>query len=273
MSKPIIVGAVLYDPKVSVIWDIIGNFFEQNGCPIDTVFYTNYELQVTGLLDGHLDIAWNSPLAWLDAQHRSRSTCRAIAMRDTDRDRKSFLVAKRSGGLKTLADLRGKIVALGAKDSPQATLIPLGLLGRAGLVSDRDFTVRRFDVLVGKHGDHIGGELEAFRCVKSGNADVCAMLDLNWLAWTKDGTIDTEQFEVIAETDLFDHCVFAVRSSFDSAREAEWLKVLYSMSYENPAHREMMDLEGLKAWLPGRTSGFAALADAVERLDYFSVQP
>ena len=35
------------------------------------------------------------------------------------------------------------------------------------------------------------------------------------------------------------------------------------MRYDNPAHREMMDLEGLKAWLPGRTTGYAALADAV----------
>ena len=41
------------------------------------------------------------------------------------------------------------------------------------------------------------------------------------------------------------------------------------MSYDNPAHREMMDMEGLKAWLPGRTSGFAALSDAVQRQHYF----
>ena len=62
-EKPIIVGAVLYDPKVSVIWDIIRDFFEDNGCPMDVVFYTNYELQNQGLISGHLDIAWNSPLA------------------------------------------------------------------------------------------------------------------------------------------------------------------------------------------------------------------
>jgi sterol desaturase/sphingolipid hydroxylase (fatty acid hydroxylase superfamily) len=62
-----VIGAVLYNPKVSVIWDIISAFFQDNGCPIDTVFYTNYELQVEALLKGHIDIAWNSPLAWLDA--------------------------------------------------------------------------------------------------------------------------------------------------------------------------------------------------------------
>jgi hypothetical protein len=43
MDPPILLGAVLYDPKVSVIWEIICDFFEENRCPIDTVFYTNYE--------------------------------------------------------------------------------------------------------------------------------------------------------------------------------------------------------------------------------------
>lgn len=55
--KPVILGAVRYDPKVSVIWDIIRDFFDANGCPMDVVFYTNYELQNQGLLSGHLDIA------------------------------------------------------------------------------------------------------------------------------------------------------------------------------------------------------------------------
>ena len=61
-------------------------------------------------------------------------------------------------------------MAVGAKDSPQATLIPLGLLQREGLLPGRDYDVRRFDRLVGKHGDHVGGELDAFRCLEAGDA-------------------------------------------------------------------------------------------------------
>ncbi len=97
MAKPVVVGAVLYDPKVSVIWDIIREFFEENGCPMDVVFYTNYERQVDDLVKGYIDIAWNSPLAWLDAQRRSDGKCRAIAMRDTDRDRVSHIVVRQNG--------------------------------------------------------------------------------------------------------------------------------------------------------------------------------
>ena len=44
------------------------------------------------------------------------------------------------------------------------------------------------------------------------------------------------------------------------------------MSYDNPAHREMMDLEGLKQWLPGRTTGFGPLTEAVARQRYFADQ-
>ena len=45
--------------------------------------------------------------------------------------------------------------------------------------------------------------------------------------------------------------------------------ILFPMSYDNPAHREMMDLEGLKAWLPGRTMGFGPLSAAVESERFF----
>ena len=270
MTRPIIVGAVLYDPKVSVIWEIIRGFFESNQCPVDVVFYTNYELQVDALLAGHIDIAWNSPLAWVDAQRRSRNGCRAIAMRDTDRDRISYVVARRGGPVQALGDLKGRTIATGAIDSPQATLIPLGRLRREGLSPGENLAVRRFDVLVGKHGDHVGGERDALACVTQGDAAACAMLDLNWDSWIKDGTIDANQFGIVGETDRFDHCVFTVRQDLDSSAEKAWLDALFAMRYDNPAHREMMDLEGLKAWLPGRTTGFGPLTAAVESERFFA---
>ncbi len=265
MDKPIIVGAVLYDPKVSVIWDIIRDFFEQQGVPMDVVFYTNYELQVDALAKGHIDLAWNSPLAWLDTVRKTGGECRAIAMRDTDRDRVSHIVVSKSSGITKLTDLKGKTVAAGALDSPQAHLIPIDFLLEKGL----DFEVKRFDLLVGKHGDHVGGELEAFRCMAKGDAAASCMVDLNWSAWTKDGTIDGTAFKILATTAPYDHCVFAVREDFDRAREKRWLDALFSMTYDNPTHRQMMDMEGLKKWEPGRISGFGPLSHAVETLRFF----
>lgn len=270
MTRPILVGAVVYDPKVVTIWEIIKAYFIKNGCDMDFLFFSNYELQVEALLKGQIDIAWDSPLAWVDTVRQSNGACRAIAMRDTDRDRQTHILVRADSGIDTIEQLRGKVVATGAKDSPQATLIPIGMLQRAGLEPGKEFTVKRFDVLVGKHGDHVGGERDALEALKSGEVDACCVLDLNWGLWSSDGTADTTKIKVLATTDKFDHCVFAVRSDFPEELERAWLKVLHSMSYDNPDHKEMMDMEGLKEWLPGRTSGFGPLIEAVEMQRYFS---
>ncbi|MCC6202753.1 MAG: PhnD/SsuA/transferrin family substrate-binding protein [Gammaproteobacteria bacterium] len=267
--QPIIVGAVLYDPKVSVIWDIIRDFFEANEVPMDTVFYTNYELQVSALLAGGIEVAWNSPLAWLDAQRRSENGCRAIAMRDTDRDRCSHLIVASDGPIATLADLRGKTVAFGAQDSPQATLIPKEHLLRHGL-GETDYVTRRFDLAVGKNGDHIGGELEAFRCLQRQEAAASCLIDLNWNSWTADGTIDPARYRILTTTGRYDHCVFTVRHEFPREREAPFLHALMAMDYANPKHREMMDLEGLKRWEPGRVNGFELLTAACANQQFFA---
>lgn len=261
MARPSLVGAVVYDPKVVIIWDIIKDFFEAQGCPMDYVFFSNYELQVKALMDGSVDIAWNSPLAWLECQAASNNGCRAIAMRDTDRDRISHWVIRTDSGIEAATDLAGKSVGVGATDSPQATLIPLQLLAKVGV---QPGDVRYHNVLVGKHGDHIGGELDSLKALMAGEVDATAMLDLNWDRWSTDGTLDPAKYRILVSTPRFDHCVFGVRNDFPAEMEEPWLRTLMSMSYDNPDHREMMDLEGLKEWLPGRTTGFDALTDAVK---------
>lgn len=268
-TQPLTLGAVLYDPKVSIIWEIICDFFEKNGVPMDVVFFTNYEKQVDALVGGLLDIAWNSPLAWLDTERRGEGRFTAVVMRDTDCDRRTHFVAKRGSGIEQLEQLRGKTLGVGASDSPQATLIPVEVLHRQHLEAGKDFEVVRFDVLVGKHGDHIGGELDAFRALEKGKVSVSTMLDLNWNTWTKDGTINASEYTTIATTGLFDHCVFAVKNELPQAVRDTWNQVLFSMTYENPKHREMMDMEGLKAWVPGRTSGFELLSSAIKNQKFW----
>jgi phosphonate transport system substrate-binding protein len=264
------VGAVLYDPKVVTIWEIIKGFFGSQGYSMECEFYDTYELMTDALLAEEVQIAWNSPLAWVDVARRTKGACRALAMRDTDRDRRTHFVAHRKSGIGSVEGLRGKTLATGARDSPQSHLLPLHHLRERGLVAGRDYEVRRFDLLVGKHGDHIGGELEALRSVQRSESDACAVLDLNWARWQADGTADPSQLVSIGTTTPFDHCNFSVLAAFPAEEESRWTKTLFSMRYDTPSHREMMDMEGLKAWLPGRTTGYAALTAAVEEEGFFA---
>ena len=44
------------------------------------------------------------------------------------------------------------------------------------------------------------------------------------------------------------------------------------MSIADPAVRPLLDLEGLTAWRPGRTSGYAALEAAVDETGFYDAE-
>ena len=64
----LLLGAVAYDPKVVTIWNGFEDYFSFHGLMMDTIFFTNYERQVEAHLTGHIHVAWNSPLAWLQTR-------------------------------------------------------------------------------------------------------------------------------------------------------------------------------------------------------------
>ena len=101
MSDTLLMGAVAYDPKVVTIWDGFKEFFAERDLDFDYVLYSNYERQVQGHFAGQYHVAWNSPLAWIQADRVAKArgrTARAVAMRDTDCDLTSLIVVKADSG-------------------------------------------------------------------------------------------------------------------------------------------------------------------------------
>lgn len=270
-KNQLLLGAVAYDPKVITIWDGFQSYFHRHGLEFDYILYTNYERQVEALLAGEVHVAWNSPLAWIQTDLVARKLglrAEAICMRDTDRDLVSVIVAREDGPVRKASDLKGRRVAVGAKDSPQATLIPLYHLTQNGLEPERDFKVLPFDRLVGKHGDHIGGERDAARALIRGDCDAACLIDGNLLLFTQESTLPAGSTRTIATTPLYDHCNFTVLGGRMPDSVARFRELLLGMSYEDPDVRRLLDLEGLKRWLPGRTDGYRLLSSAVDHFGY-----
>lgn len=266
-NQPLVLGAVAYDPKTVTIWDGFLAFFKQHGLDFDFVLYENYERQVAAHFAGHIDIAWNSPLAWVQAEREAKRvgrTARAVAMRDSDRDLTSVVLVRAGAGISKVADLKGKRVAVGAADSPQATLIPLLHLAEAGVEPYRDFEVIRHDLLLGKHGDHIGGEREAVKALAAGKVDAACIIGSNHLLFTQEGTVAAGSLQVLSETGVYDHCNFTVLDGAPPTVD-RFCDLLFAMSYDDATVRRLLDLEGLKKWLPGRVEGYAMLERAVDR--------
>jgi ABC-type phosphate/phosphonate transport system substrate-binding protein len=215
-------------------------------------------------------VAWNSPLAWVESERIAAAAGRraeAIAMRDTDCGLTSVILV-RADGPRSLAELQGKRIAAGAADSPQATLIPLGYLASQGVT---DLDVIRFDKLLGKHGDHIGGERDAAAALIRGDVDAACMIDGNHLLFSREGVIPPGATRILATTPEYDHCNFTVLDGAPAGSIAKFRELLLGMSYADPEVRPLLDMEGLKQWRPGRTEGYAALHEAVDR--FGCVQP
>ena len=268
----LVLGAVAYDPKVVTIWEGFRAWFVAQGLPFDYVLYSNYERQVEALLAGQVHVAWNSPLAWVRARRLARARGLAVsevAMRDTDCDLTSVVVVRADSPVRSVSDLAGRTVGVGAVDSPQATLIPLSHLRAQGLVPGRDFVVRHHDVAVGKHGDHVGGEREAARALLAGTVDAACMIDGNHLLFTHEGTLVPGATRILTQTAPYDHCNFTVTNAAPAPLVERFGRLLLAMSYEDPEVRPLLDLEGLTSWRPGRTEAYAALEAAVSEAGFY----
>jgi phosphonate transport system substrate-binding protein len=265
------IGAVAYDAKVVTIWEGFQSYFETRGIKVDYVLYSNYESQVDALLNDEIEIAWNSPLAWVKAQLMSHEQCQALAMRDSDRDLTTKIIVRKNSEIEDLKDLQGKIVAVGATDSPQATLIPLSFLAGTGLRLGEDCEVLYHNVMVGKHGDHIGGERDAARALADGTADAACILDNNYSTFINEGTLDPGTTVILASTPAFDHCNFTAKRGLPSAMVGNFSRGLLEMSFSDSVVRPYMEMEGLKQWLPARTDGYEQLEQAVARFGFYEV--
>ena len=196
-SRPFVLGAVAYDPKVVTIWEGFKDWFAAHEFAFDYVLYSGYEAQAEAHVAGQVDVTWDSPLAWVRTRRMAAARgreARAVAMRDTDQDLTSVVLVRSDSDIAEVAQLAGCSVGTGAVDSPQSTLLPLAHLAGLGLDPGASFAVRRFDVMVTKHGDHVGGERDAVKALVDGSVDAACVIDGNQLLFAKEGTIPTARY-------------------------------------------------------------------------------
>ena len=260
--QELLVGAVAYSANVVPIWEGIREYFADSDAPMDFVLFSNYERQVEALLAGHIDIAWNTNVAWIRTLRRTNGTARALATRDTDLVFKTLMVGRAGSGLEGLESLKGQRVALGSRDSGQARILPLHFLRRAG-VTEGDMELVIFDSDVGKHGDTGRSDLDAMRAVIDGDADVAAIGVNTWDALRAGGDATVSDLAVVWESEAYSHCNFSVLDTLETARTDPWVKHLLAMDWEIPEQRHILELEGLTQWKLPELDGYASLSDAM----------
>ena len=276
MSRSIWVGAVAYDPTVVTIWEGMRRYFhEEAQLPVEVVLFQSYETQVMALLAAsgdllpHIDIAWNTNLAFLQSDEWSAHRCRPIAMRDTDLGWMTKIVAVTGGPVAKLADLKDRTLAIGSRDSGHAAILPVHFLEQQGLVEGRDYRSLRFNSDVGKHGDTGTSETEVVRAVLDGRAEAGAIGSPYWTTVRRERLMPEGALTEIWTSPPFNHCMFTARPDLDQALERQFADALSKMSYDNPSHRVVLEAEGLKRWVAPQLDGYSSLREASARQGFF----
>jgi phosphonate transport system substrate-binding protein len=239
------------------------------------VLFQSYETQVLALLASpqdaapRIDIAWNTNLAYLQADEWSGHQCRPVAMRDTDLGWTTRIVAVTGGPVAALDDLRNRTLALGSRDSGHAAILPVHFLEQQGLLEGRDYRALRFDTDVGKHGDTGTSEVEVVRAVLDGRADAGAIGSPFWNAVQREHLVPEGALREIWTSPPYHHCMFTARPGLDEALQRRFAEALSAMDYENPAHRAVLEAEGLRRWVPPHLDGYDALREASARQAFF----
>src|SRR5687767_12921847 len=221
----ILLGAVAYDPKVVAIWEGICDYFRSVGVPMDFALFSNYERQVESLLAGWIDIAWNTPLAYVRIKQHTGGRSQSLGMRDSDRDFHSRILVRKDAGIVRLADLEGKRLAVGSRDSTQARILPLYFLKQEGIDLGR-IAILHFEADAGKHGDTGTSELDVLAALRKGDADAGTIGDLVWLTEQSAGRIDPRLIESLWTTPGFDHCMFDALPELDAKKVADFQAAL-----------------------------------------------
>jgi ABC-type phosphate/phosphonate transport system substrate-binding protein len=259
----LLLGAVAYDVKVLTLWEGMREHFRSQGMNLDFALYSTYERLVDALLGGHVDVAYDSPLAHVRVKRRTDGRSLTLAMRDIDRDFQSKILVRRDAGIRSLTDLCDRTLAVGARDSVQARILPLHFLKRAGVEVPK-IKLLPFESDLGKHGDPPRSEAEVIAAVHDGRAHAAAVGNAVWQAEQAAGRVDPHRVETLWTTPAYDHHAIDALPSLPEQRAKDLGRVLFEMRWNNPKHRKYLEVEGHRQWVSGREDGYAQLEAALD---------
>ena len=106
----------------------------------------------------------------------------------------------------------------------------------------------------------------------AGEIDAAWMIDGNHLAFSREGVLPAGATRIVARTGAYDHCNFTTSPGAADESVARFVELLMGMAWDDPSVRPLLELEGLKAWREGRTSGYALLERTVDDEKFYDAK-
>ena len=230
--------------------------------PVELVAMSSYAAMIDAQIERRVDGSFFSAAAYADAEARCSCLEPLVAPQASDATHSfnALIIARRGGGIASPADLEGKVVAIGAKDSIGARRMQL-----AGLVSE-GIDPATFGAIIEAASAEV-----AVRLVLAGGADAAfAWSSLSGAAASgysrgtladlvASGDLAMDRISIVWRSPPIAHGPFAVLSNMAAADKGRIEAYLLALEARNPAAYDMLN--------PFQGGGYAA----VEPRDYDGV--
>ena len=263
MAEPLTIGAVAYSPRVAQIWTAFERWFDARGTPIRARLFESYPDQLEALFDREIDVAWNTNLAYAQAQQRANGRCQMLAMRDTDQDWYTHALVRAGAPMQRLEDLASRRIGFASSDSPQGAILPMHFMRKQGFDPQCDAHAELLEIDLGKHGDTGGAEVVQLRRLANGEIDAAIVSDATCAAELTFGVLEGVELRRIWTTPPYNHCNFTVLPGGAAAALEAFREGLYAMTSDDPSVAEAMRLEGVNRWIGADERGYTALYAAL----------
>jgi phosphonate transport system substrate-binding protein len=175
------------------------------GLHFDVRVGQSYGAVVEGMANGQVDVGWFGPVSYLDARKRAGAELLAVAVENGSSTYYSGIFVRSDSPMHTLADLKGKTLAVGDPSSGSSFAFPLAMLLEAGVDPVRDLGKI---VMTGSH-------VNSLAAVAEGHADAGAASFNSFEKAVTDKNIPADRLRPLAKSDPLPNPPLAMHPGLD----------------------------------------------------------
>jgi len=219
---------------------------------IELIVTTDYSSMIEAMRFGRIEVAYFGPLSYVLAKSKAPGIEPfAVGVSKGSATYKSVIVTRLDGPVKSLADIKGKMMGYGDFASTSSHLIPRALLARQGLFGDTDYKY----VLLGAH-DAVA------RAVQSGQVQAGGLSQEIFKSLVAKGSIDGDRVIVLAESDPIPNYPMVMQGYLASE-----LKSAISKAFLELNNKEILKTFRAEAFTPTDDRAYDILRETAKLLD------
>jgi len=257
--KKLVFGIIPTDSSSNITerFDNLVKYLEkQLGVPIEVKVATDYAGVITGMQFKHIDFAYFGPKSYVEAAKRANAEAFVIEVSmDGSNGYHGLIVTKKGTGLKTVADLKGKVWAFVDPNSTSGTLVPL-----VYFLNELKIDPATYFSKVIYSGSHEASMIS----VKTGKIDAASTNDLDMARGNGKQWNSEKDFEIIWTSQLIPGSPMAYRKDLPPTLKKALTDAF--LAYNDKAGLEMLKIKGYAPVTDKTYDPIRALIDVQKQL-------